>query len=1427
MNHNTRRFVLAGLLALLALTGSADEYEIHLQQGWNLISVTRQGTTLSAIGGDAIQLPGFCSRRGSFVPIDGQEELKPGLGYWVFAARALRSPQDSNAAVGIPLIPAELMLANLSGPVPGAVAAPALNDLAWSWEKTLYRGATPATMRFGSGYSLYPDLAQAALSIGVADPAAPRPGERLELIVSGGQYLAAGGVVWIDAIATPIVANSATRVTVITPAVAGSVDIVLDAGHGLLSAPFSLTVPVATATLTAAALQADRQSLLSTLALTLDREHAAINDAHIATADAQLLALDALFDTFLAAIPSAQRDDLLLLLEAQDIHTDLASLETDIASRTLAPSQELATIQAALTRTQPNTMLHKLADLRSSQLTEMLVSGDTNALRAWLALAVLAQIAESAHALSDWIPSSITDFRVDETSCDLPTNCELRYFADFAISHNSSQRQLMADAILGTLATDLDRVITGLPADFAIARSALQLQGDAVDQIQLGLALVNEASLEQALPAELLIEDRWENVQIDLFWMEANALGYLDVVFSQAANECGTEVISFAVNAGALTVDVEALAPGFARLDASIFNADRSPVFTANADLSIDRGLPSLLTNIPGTASDFLFDAPTDDTVTAVSYSVTVQPPPPMSGACLEQGSTFRLSVDAPPGLQFTELQTQSATEGIELSQRYFLAPGSVPLINEVSHQVFAGTSTVIPLTVTGFDLGLDNFPAQVEVSSAAGTVTLPFQLPLNTAFNNAIGIDVLQTLRGTAENFIGQGLAHELLYTIENTPGVTDVVTVVTGVNGVGPDLVADPPNGTVQQLLLEVVKAPLTVSFNSDFVYDGLTVDFFLGRQFGVPLLPDEELALSVSVDPPDDILISGNTIEVGRGATPGFRDFSFHVGDTSETLTVPFEIIEDRLSLFAFDTVAYTNNSLEFAYFLDSGSFIPVEDVFVDVDPPDGISSSTDTTISIGPDAEEGLRTLGVFYEGKSAEVEFSVVKDVLSIFPGAPSLFEGSSLDFTLFFQSGKEVVSPVVTIDPPDDVTITDTQVSIAFGATPGLRAVTAVANGTTANASITVVDDTLELSADSTGAFPGSDLSFTVSRTSGNALNGQPTLAVLPADDIVVNGLVLEIADSAALGLRTVTATLGSDSVDVEIEVLGDAEYVAIDLSAGSNAATYTVTRFNTLPEPLPAIYKTSSLLLRRVSDSNFTMGSPITELGRVTNEIQHAVTFTQHHYIGVFEVTQRQWELVTGTRPSGNSPVDYETRPVDNINYNDIRGSISGSGWPASSAVDADSFVGLLQARTGLPLDLPTEAQWENACRAGTTTALNNGTNLADTQVDPNLDLLGRYANNSNGVSGPVGQFLPNAIGVYDMHGNVWEWCRDWFGSYSGAATDPVGAASGSSRVVRGGSFLLGAQYTRSANRGQLPPATKNTFFGLRLAAAGSIGLE
>ena len=252
-----------------------------------------------------------------------------------------------------------------------------------------------------------------------------------------------------------------------------------------------------------------------------------------------------------------------------------------------------------------------------------------------------------------------------------------------------------------------------------------------------------------------------------------------------------------------------------------------------------------------------------------------------------------------------------------------------------------------------------------------------------------------------------------------------------------------------------------------------------------------------------------------------------------------------------------------------------------------------------------------------------------------------------------------------------------------------------------------------------------------------------------------------------------------------------NALYCVIDLSGGRNAAAFPVSYLDEVPTGgWTDEYKTSKLVLRRIEPGSFMMcGS-------------YHVTLTKPYYIGVFEVTRKQYELVMGDVP-GYSPGDM--RPVDGIEYFMLRGStLDGADWPASSMVYSESFMGILRAKTGMSgFDLPTEAQWEYSCRAGTTSLFNNGGSSEN-----DLKLLGRYlGNHQDGKGGytgmtTVGSYLPNAWGLYDMHGNAWEWCLDRYGDLSDGAVDPAGPEMGSARVLRGGSANFAPEYCTSSYR-------------------------
>ena len=271
------------------------------------------------------------------------------------------------------------------------------------------------------------------------------------------------------------------------------------------------------------------------------------------------------------------------------------------------------------------------------------------------------------------------------------------------------------------------------------------------------------------------------------------------------------------------------------------------------------------------------------------------------------------------------------------------------------------------------------------------------------------------------------------------------------------------------------------------------------------------------------------------------------------------------------------------------------------------------------------------------------------------------------------------------------------------------------------------------------------------------------------------------------------------------IALTGSAPYMVVDLSGGVDALSYPVTYLSSVPEGgWDDEYKTTKLVLRLIPPGSFMMGSPSDENGRGGYEDLHGVVLTKPFYIGVFEVTQKQYQLVMGGNPSSRKG---DARPVTNVSYNDIRGSVNGVGWPTHNQVDADSFMGRLRSKVNVLFDLPTEAQWEYACRAGTSTGLNSGKQYA--WSGENCYEVARWARNSRNsgsdyiydgkggytYSTKVGCYLENAWGLYDMHGNVREWCLDYYYDGLGVAgvVDPKGSSnhySNGERVFRGGSY-------------------------------------
>jgi formylglycine-generating enzyme required for sulfatase activity len=222
-------------------------------------------------------------------------------------------------------------------------------------------------------------------------------------------------------------------------------------------------------------------------------------------------------------------------------------------------------------------------------------------------------------------------------------------------------------------------------------------------------------------------------------------------------------------------------------------------------------------------------------------------------------------------------------------------------------------------------------------------------------------------------------------------------------------------------------------------------------------------------------------------------------------------------------------------------------------------------------------------------------------------------------------------------------------------------------------------------------------------------------------------------------------------------------------------------------------------LELVAIPAGSFLMGSPKDEADRKDNETQHSVTIGRVFWLGKYEVTQSEWESVMGVNPSRLRAAG-KNAPVEHVSWE-----------------DAQSFCAKLNASTegsrpaGYVYCLPTEAEWEYACRAGTTGAWAG-----------DLAAMAWWGGNSDLKTHEVGEKSANAWGLHDMHGNVLEWCSDWYAGYpAGSVTDPVGASSGSIRVIRGGSWSNLAGLCRSAYRFRAGQGSRLSTLGFRLCLA------
>ncbi|HOW73350.1 MAG TPA: formylglycine-generating enzyme family protein [Phycisphaerae bacterium] len=275
--------------------------------------------------------------------------------------------------------------------------------------------------------------------------------------------------------------------------------------------------------------------------------------------------------------------------------------------------------------------------------------------------------------------------------------------------------------------------------------------------------------------------------------------------------------------------------------------------------------------------------------------------------------------------------------------------------------------------------------------------------------------------------------------------------------------------------------------------------------------------------------------------------------------------------------------------------------------------------------------------------------------------------------------------------------------------------------------------------------------------------------------------------------------------------------YLSVLLILMGLSFVVTLSSCNDLGNLPPATYSTDLGMnyVIVLAPTRFTMGSPEGERGRSGNELQHEVELTRPFYIQTTEVTQSQFQEVMGSNPSFYQDCGTDC-PAENVTW-----------------YQAVEFCNQLSDREGLPhaytiagtevtwnqsangYRLPTEAEWEYVARNATTdSALPTGNLLAEEVdscvMDTNLDPIAWYCGNSSGITHRVAQKTDTYPGVFDMHGNVWEWCWDWYGQYTAdTAVDPTGPDTGTRKVLRGGSAYESPRGCRSANRTNKDPDT------------------
>lgn len=337
--------------------------------------------------------------------------------------------------------------------------------------------------------------------------------------------------------------------------------------------------------------------------------------------------------------------------------------------------------------------------------------------------------------------------------------------------------------------------------------------------------------------------------------------------------------------------------------------------------------------------------------------------------------------------------------------------------------------------------------------------------------------------------------------------------------------------------------------------------------------------------------------------------------------------------------------------------------------------------------------------------------------------------------------------------------------------------------------------------------------------------DGRAQISDIPAGvDVLVEAFVYDLQETLMLR-GSILAVIEAGKVTEGQEIM--LNYIPItetDSDTGTDGDTDTDTGMNTEPNQPPNSFANSlGMTFNLIPTGTFIVGSPQSELGRDGDETQHQVTLTQPFYLQITEVTQDQWIEIMGVNPSFFSSCGPFC-PVENVSWDDVQ-----------------IFIEELNRRDEGVYRLPTEAEWEYAARGGRTTAFSSGDiETIECGMDTNLDVMGWYCDNSiveysgcvNLVEGggpecvgphPVQQKIPNDYGLYDMHGNIAEWCNDWYISEISVApvTNPTGPVSGERRVLRGGCWFDNPDICRSASRTRAEPNFRDRRIGFRLACS------